>query len=182
VASGKTPKRCWSCPIRTGCPGSRNAIAKPALFAGPKTQRRSRAPPQRGRSKGDARKASSATPSQLLAASGRAGLNAGSPPEAVHGARQLHRPNLPPGRPPELPHAAGRVPPAVSMPYVRSCRPACGREERPVNTDSGRARSRPARPGAVAQPLMCRVHASRSFGSRMVRSGRVNSGRAATDP
>ena len=62
------------------------------------------------------------------------------------------------------------------------CRPARGRDERPVSTDSGRARSRPARPGAVAQPPMCRVHASRSFGSRMVRSGRVSSGREATDP
>jgi predicted RNA methylase len=28
----------------------------------------------------------------------------------------------------------------------------------------------------------CRVHASRSFGSRMARSGRVSSGREATDP
>ena len=28
----------------------------------------------------------------------------------------------------------------------------------------------------------CRVHASRSFGSRVARSGRVSSGREATDP
>jgi hypothetical protein len=28
VASGKTPKRWWSCSIRRGCPGTRNAIAK----------------------------------------------------------------------------------------------------------------------------------------------------------
>ena len=64
---------------------------------------------------------------------------------------------------------------------VLKCRPARGRDERPVSTDSGRARSRPARPGAVVQPPMCRVHASRSFGSRMVRSGGVSPGREATD-
>jgi hypothetical protein len=31
----ETPKRWWSCSIRRGCPGSRNAIAKSTLFAGP---------------------------------------------------------------------------------------------------------------------------------------------------
>ena len=34
----------------------------------------------------------------------------------------------------------------------------------------------------TSRTCLCRVHTSRSFGSRVARSGRVSSGREATDP